>query len=953
MAILYYADVRIKKTAIKVNQYKTIQLKSHTIEVDFDFIRADLLFLSTQQKLTKNLGQINQNSSDNSQWKQELAQDYLSFSKYEKLYDQIRVINLKGKEVIRVNFNSGQPEIVPDEKLQDKVNRYWFQATLKQQPGQIFVSPLDLNIEQGKIEQPLKPVIRFAIFIYDNNGQKQGIMILNYLAQNFIDTFQPDNVSRLETLLMLNNQGFWLKGLKPEDEWGFMYPDREDETFQADFPQEWQTINNTDFGQFQTENGLFTYTTIYPLTEIQTANFKSFSRSEFIQNNDYAWKILSYIPSDTLNSQYYNSQQEFVLFYIALLVLLGIGCWLLSLSQVNRQLADAKQEKTLADLTAIINNLTDGLLVTDKTGQITRYNPAYLKLLNLNATQLLSQNCKKICRSELAELVEQTKVNPSVIVSTELKLPHERVGQAVATAITQQINSKSTPEIIGSLLLIRDITNEKKIDLMKTDFIATVSHELRTPLTSVLGFASITQEKLEENLFPLLPNEDRKIKKTIRRVKNNLNIIITEAERLTTLINDVLDIAKMEAGKVEWNMQNVSIEEIINQALAATASLFETNNLTVIEEIEPELPQIIADRNRLIQVMINLLSNAVKFTENGSITCRAKMHNHQIKVSIIDTGGGIAQVDQDKVFDKFKQVGETLTDKPKGTGLGLPICKQIIEHHGGMIFLESTLGKGSNFSFTLPVSTDRQPTLNREMVHVDRTITQIEDPEIETRSPTQEKFVILIVDDDPHIREFLYQFLEDENYEVQQAKNGLDAINQAKEIKPDLIILDIMMPQINGFEVTSILKNNPETRDIPIIILSIVDDYDQGYKSGVDQYLTKPINKAGLLDTMNLLLSQRKSNKNVLVVDQNASALTTLSQVLQAQGYNVVETLNERECIEQLISTQPNMTIIDSVPSPQRELVKSLRFEKGLENIFFILMGDPDKKSNDTIDNEF
>jgi signal transduction histidine kinase len=165
-------------------------------------------------------------------------------------------------------------------------------------------------------------------------------------------------------------------------------------------------------------------------------------------------------------------------------------------------------------------------------------------------------------------------------------------------------------------------------------------------------------------VFPILSTEDRKLQKTIKRVADNLQIIVSEAERLTSLINDVLDIAKMEAGKVEWQMQPLDPTELLDWATTSTSALFETNGLHLISEIEPGLPQIVGDRNRLLQVLINLISNAVKFTKSGSVTCRIKQKNDGVCISVIDTGIGIAPEDQPKVFEKFRQVGDTLTDKP-------------------------------------------------------------------------------------------------------------------------------------------------------------------------------------------------------------------------------------------------------------------------------------------------
>jgi PAS domain S-box-containing protein len=948
LGTLHYANIHVKRTTLKTNEKKTIQLKANEIVNDLEFIISDLLFLSAEHKLINNLNAFSQNPPQDLDWKQDLSQDYLAFSRYKKLYDQVRVLDLLGQEVIRVNFNAGQPQIVKNEDLQNKANRYWFEDTLKQNKEQIFVSPLDLNIEKGKIEQPLKPMIRFGVPVFDAQGQKQGIIVLNYLAQKFLDHLETEDINYQAEILMLNHQGFWLKGLKPEDEWSFMYPDRQDRTFQQQFPEEWQKINQANSGQFQTKNGLFTFITISPLKQALSENPNKVlvNKNQKI-SDEYAWHLVGYVPITVLKQQYYSSLKIFLSLYLGLLVLVGIGSWLVAISQAHRQLADSNLQKTLADLTAIINHLIDGLLVVNKQGDITRFNPNFLQLFDLEQDQILHQNINSLGQSNLTQLIQQTQADSQAVVKTEIELSKGRTGLAIATAILQTNYSNSQSKNIGSLILIRDITNEKEINRMKTDFIATVSHELRTPLTSVLGFASIIQEKLEENLFPLLPKEDRKTKKTIRRVKDNLNIIVSEAERLTSLINDVLDIAKMEAGKVEWNMQSISIQEVIDRGLAATASLFETRQLELKREIQSDLPDIIGDRNRLIQVVINLISNAVKFTENGSITCRAELQNHTIKVSVIDTGSGIAPQDQQKVFEKFKQVGETLTDKPKGTGLGLPICQQIIEHHGGLISLESTLGQGSTFSFTVPILTENHSLTENEVLHVNHLIDQIKDHSVPTAaSSSNENFTILIVDDDPHIREFLRQFLEAEHYQVKEAKNGIDAINQVKTIKPNLIILDVMMPQINGFEVAAVMRNNPETRDIPIIMLSIVEDRKKGYRLGIDQYFTKPIDTQGLIQTIQLLVSRGMSNKKVLVVDQDASALMTLSQVLQAQGYNIVEASNGEECIEKAISTQSDVIIVDSTLSQEHDLIQTVKFEKELENVVFVLMGDEQEYNN-------
>ncbi|GAX60228.1 signal transduction histidine kinase [Candidatus Scalindua japonica] len=240
-------------------------------------------------------------------------------------------------------------------------------------------------------------------------------------------------------------------------------------------------------------------------------------------------------------------------------------------------------------------------------------------------------------------------------------------------------------------------------DQRKTEFLSVASHELRTPLAAVLGYAAIINNRLRDTVFPNVKTEDNKVIQSIRKVKRGLDTIILEGKRLTDLINDLLDIEKIESGEMEWKMAHVSVTELMQRAKTLTHSYFEENSCELIIDIEDELPEVVVDKNRLEQVVLNLISNAIKFTENGSITCKARKLNNEITVSVIDTGKGIPEGDHEKIFDKFKQSGTAIKGKQKGTGLGLPICKEIVKHHGGRIWVESKPGKGSTFSFTLPL----------------------------------------------------------------------------------------------------------------------------------------------------------------------------------------------------------------------------------------------------------
>lgn len=372
-------------------------------------------------------------------------------------------------------------------------------------------------------------------------------------------------------------------------------------------------------------------------------------------------------------------------------------------------------EYTLSSLTAIIGNMPDGLLVTDADRRIALANPALGRMFAIDETQLVGRNCQQAFHGKLAPLFEMTMAS-SGNAAVPMELANGRAGSAVAAAIGKKnpAGGDQPEELLGNLVIVRDVTSEREIERMKDDFLSTVSHELRTPLTSVLGFAKVIARKLNDVIFPQMPAADAKTVRTVQQIRDNLAIIVAEGERLTTLINDVLDISKMEAGKIEWTHATASIPGILEHAVAATHSLFAQKGIGIVTDIAADLPPVCCDRDRIVQVAINLLSNAVKFTDHGSVTVIARQRRPDdppladggdfIVVAVSDTGIGVADRDIKNIFEKFKQVGDTLTARPKGSGLGLPICRQIVENHGGQIWAESCLGSGSVFSFSVPLA---------------------------------------------------------------------------------------------------------------------------------------------------------------------------------------------------------------------------------------------------------
>jgi len=300
-AYLNYEQLRDEKNVLEIQAIDSLDGQAEQILSEFTHIVSDLLFLAENNELQAFLDTnhpIQQNK---------LVKEYYFFSRRKKLYDQIRFLDDIGMEKARVNFNAGHPAIVPPERLQNKGKRYYFKDAFFLNQEEIFVSPLDLNIEQGQIERPLKPMIRFGTPIFDKTGHKRGIVLLNYLGTRLLKKLADRAANASSDIMLLNKKGYWLKSPVLEDEWGFMYPNSNHKTFGNRYPKEWQTITQTETGQFYTRNGLFTFITIYPLLENQkssTGAQKAYAPSATsLGHSEYYWKIVSHVPTSTLQAK--------------------------------------------------------------------------------------------------------------------------------------------------------------------------------------------------------------------------------------------------------------------------------------------------------------------------------------------------------------------------------------------------------------------------------------------------------------------------------------------------------------------------------------------------------------------------------------------------------------------------------------------------------------------------
>jgi two-component system sensor histidine kinase ChiS len=377
-----------------------------------------------------------------------------------------------------------------------------------------------------------------------------------------------------------------------------------------------------------------------------------------------------------------------------------------------------------------------------------------------------------------------------------------------------------------------DIFREnRKLDKLKDEFLANTSHELRTPLNGIIGIA----ESLVDGVAGDLNNN----------AKANLEIIISSGRRLSSLVNDILDFSKLKNHNIELDLKSVSVRELATVILALNNPLVKPS-VKLKNNLPADLPLVKADENRLQQILQNLIANAIKFTENGEITISAKpIEDNQLLITISDTGIGIDEDELENIFKSFEQVEGSTAREYGGTGLGLAITKQLIELHGSRIWVKSKLGLGSEFNFTLTISKEKK---NKSPVVVIN-------PEIKNElvplNNTEGEFKLLIVDDELVNLQVLVNHLSLENYTIKQASLGTEALEIIENgFKPDMILLDVMMPRMTGYEVTERLRKFYPATELPILMLTAknqTSDLVEGLAAGANDYLTKPISKHELL----------------------------------------------------------------------------------------------------------
>ena len=698
MGISFYSShAKTQRVLLEASELQQAKVQKNSITRDFRSIVADLMVQSGhhefQQVLTGHLVAS-------------LGHEFLTFAQKKGLYDQVRFLDETGVEVVRVNYNDGKPFIVPDEDLQSKAAHAYFQNTLQLGEGEVHVSPFDLNIERGKIEQPIKPIIRFGTPVFDLHGRKRGIVVLNYLGAHLIQNFIEVQTNIPGQMMVLNSKGYWLHGPRPEDEWGFMYVDRKGRTFGRAFPEAWEQIVGADSGQFYDADGLSTFITINPLSDVMKS---SRSMSQGFDDHAYhspvkdnAWKVVSRISSDILKVQIHPLRTRLIGLSAGLIVLLALGSWFLARARVSRRYAQDALVESHARSRTIVETAVDGIITIDEQGVIESCNSAATRMFGYNTEEVLGKKVNILMPSPLARQHNESfarylrtgkariigkgqelegRHKDGLIFPVDLAVSEVRVGERrLFTGIVRDISDRKQAE--------RHVTERtlqvERLLKQKDEFISQLGHDLRTPLTPLV------------TLLPIMKSLEKD-----PEIQKYFDVTIESTGYIKDLVQKILLLAKLNSERTPISIADVMLRDVVESFVVNRVNGAHHDNMAIENKVDEHIV-VQADHTYLIEVVDNLLSNAVKYSpEGGTITVAAMENNGWVTVSIHDEGAGLTEAQQAKMFDEFYK-GDAARHDLKSFGLGLAICTRIVERHGGTIWAESPgLGMGTTIHFTL------------------------------------------------------------------------------------------------------------------------------------------------------------------------------------------------------------------------------------------------------------
>jgi PAS domain S-box-containing protein len=570
--------------------------------------------------------------------------------------------------------------------------------------------------------------------------------------------------------------------------------------------------------------------------------------------------------------------------------------------QQHLKLAEEAQRRSEQHFRSLIEHASDVITVLDQAGIVQYESPSLERALGYTPEELVGNRFVEYIHPQdmamfVAALGSAMSKQGAAEAPIEFRFRHKTGEWRILEAITT--NLLHDPSVTGIIVNSRDITERKRsMDLArdkeaaeaaneaKSQFLANMSHELRTPLNAIIGYSEMLTEQAEdmgqEEFIP------------------DLSKIHGAGKHLLDLINAVLDISKIEAGKMDLYLETFNVKKLVDDVVSIIHPLV-IKNSNQFRLVGPEdMGSMRADVTKVRQSLFNLLSNACKFTEHGTITLEVKRSGGRILFIVSDTGIGITTEQIDRLFEAFTQADASMTRRFGGTGLGLVISRRFCRMMGGDIQVESELGKGTTFTITLPANVldPKDPVLVNEPV------------EASYPQPPPGASVVLVIDDDPRVHDLMRRSLAREGFRVEAASNGEEGLRMARQLRPEAITLDVMMPGMDGWAVLSALKKDPQLADIPVVMLTIVDDQNMGYGLGAAEYLTKPVDRDRLAGLLKKYAGEGQT-RTALVVDDEPEARDSLRRLLESDGWSVEAAADGLLAIEKLKVRRPAVILLD------------------------------------------
>ena len=939
---LHYNRIGAEMRRLQLEQRERVSLGVASLTNDLDAPLRHLSILTGEAPVAHAINDPNKANLA------QMAQNFSTLMLRNPYYDQVRWIDQDGVEKVRVNMTSRGPVPASAPTLQNKKDRPYFTDTMALQRGEMLVSPMDLNVENGRIEVPHKPTVRLAMAVASADGKPGGIIIINVLMAPLLDRFSNQVERGANRAMLLNGDGYWLYSTNSADEWAFMF--KREETLAKRHPNVWKAIAAQASGTMS-EQGIWSWQRV--ALDASTGRYGLHQQSP--------WTVVLYLPEKRVQVDNYSILLRLCLFVGLILLALAMLSWQLAsnrhrreaavhdrlkaeaeLSASEKRVADLLQhQETRSILSSIVASSEDAIIGTGLDDVINSWNPAAEKLFGYLSREVLNQSAYILVpperNSEARHITDQI-MEGKTVANFETVRWHKD-GRLLDISVTVSPILDGDKKIAGISYIARDITNHKRLEKelnqyrqhleglveqqtrtlrdtnsnlelaltksesatrAKSSFLSNMSHEIRTPMNAVLGLTYLLEKTV-------LQSDQRDL---VRK-------IIVAGHSLLGIINDILDVSKIEAGRLEVEHVPFRLSTVLENVVNVTAPGIGDKDVELVVGFnDVGVEYLYGDALRLEQILTNLTSNAIKFTAHGEISIHVAVVSEigdrvMLRFAVTDSGIGIPPERQQDIFQAFTQEDTSTTRRYGGTGLGLTICRHLVQLMNGEIGVASEPGQGSQFWFMLPFQAL---------------------PPAAAQLPADGPLCVLVADDNATARAMLSDTIKSMGWQVDVVESGQDAVSKTMtrlrhNLYYDIYLLDWKMPGMDGLAAARAIReaSSPQGQP-PIVIMVTAYARDEVVNAPdaelVDAVITKPVTPSTLYNTIIHVRQHRSEAKvrdgneaapqapagrddritgvRVLVVDDSEINREVAKRILEADGAEVFAAADGQEAVDWL-----------------------------------------------------